>query len=174
MDSRILQSLDIKSGFVNKVPVKVMRDTGCTTVFVRADLVHDNQWTGKKRKFFMINNSYDFAPVAVVDVDCPWYKGKVEALCPSSLICDMILGQIQGCSLGAAVETRGIKVKAERLPKPLIVSQGLSKFNVSSKQFKEEQKSDTSLANAWKMAESGKVSNLGRGTCSHDVSNGLL
>ena len=91
MDNRILQSLDIKSGFVNKVPVKVMRDTGCTTVFVRADLVHDNQWTGKKRKFFMINNSHDFAPVAVVDVDCPWYKGMVEALCPSSLICDMIL-----------------------------------------------------------------------------------
>ena len=174
MDNRILQSLDIKSGFVNKVPVKVMRDTGCTTVFVRADLVHDNQWTGKKRKFFMINNSYDFAPVAVVDVDCPWYKGKVEALCPSSLICDMILGQIQGCSLGAAVETRSMKVKAERLPKPLIVSQGLSQFNVSSKQFKEEQKSDKSLANAWKMAESGKVSNLGRGTCSHVVSNGLL
>ena len=59
-------------------------DTGCATGFVRANLVHDNQWTGKKRKFFMINNSYDLAPVAVVDVDCPWYKGKVEALCPSS------------------------------------------------------------------------------------------
>ena len=39
MDNRILQSLDIKSGFVNKVPVKVMRDTGCTTVFVRADMI---------------------------------------------------------------------------------------------------------------------------------------
>ena len=26
MDNRILQSLDIQSGFVNKVPVKVMRD----------------------------------------------------------------------------------------------------------------------------------------------------
>ena len=75
MYNKILQSLAIKSGFVNKVPVKVMRDTGCTTVFVRADLVHDNQWTGKKRTFFMINNSYDFAPVAVVDVDWPRYKG---------------------------------------------------------------------------------------------------
>ena len=51
-------------------------------------------------------------------------------------MCDMILGQIQGCSLGATVETRGMKVKAERLPKPLIASHGLSQFNVSSKQFK--------------------------------------
>ena len=42
MDNIILQSLDINSGFVNKVPVKVMRDTCCTMVFVRADLVHDN------------------------------------------------------------------------------------------------------------------------------------
>ena len=42
----------------------------------------------------MINNSYDFAPVAVVKIDCPWYKGKVEVLCPLSLISDMILGQI--------------------------------------------------------------------------------
>ena len=75
----------------------------------------------------------------------------------------MILSHIKGCSLGAAVETRGLKVKAERLPKPLTVSQGLLQFNVSSKKFEEEQKSDKSLANAWKMAKSGKVSNLGRG-----------
>ena len=174
MDNKILQSLDIKSGFVNNTPVQVMRDTGCTTVFVRADLVHDKQWTGTTKKFIMINNSTDFAPVAQVYIDCPWFKGEVEALCPESLICDVILGQVDGSTVGAAVETRAMKVKEGKATKPLNVSQGLSGLNVSSKQFKEDQKADKTLTKAWQMAESGKSTNLGRGSCSYMVSKGLL
>ena len=56
----------------------------------------------------------DFAPVAQVYIDCPWYKGEVEALCPESLICYVILGQIDGSRVGAAVETRAMKVKGGR------------------------------------------------------------
>ena len=159
MDNNILQSLDIKSGFVNNTPVQVMRDTGCNTVFVRADLVHDKQWTGTTKKFIMINNSTDFAPVAHVYIDCPWFKGEVEALCPESLICDVILGQVDGSTVGAAVETRAMKVKEAKATKPLKVSQGLSGLNVSSKQFKEDQKADKTLTKAWQMAESGKSTN---------------
>ena len=139
----MLQSSDIKSGFVKNTPVQVMSDTGCTTVFVRADLVHDKRCTGTTKKFIMINNSTDFAAVAQVYIDCQWFKGEVEALCRESLMCDVILGQINGSTVGAAVETRAMKVKAT---KPLKVSQGLSGLNVSSKQ--EDQKADKTLTNA--------------------------
>ena len=83
MNPKILDSLDIKRGSVNGTSAKIIRDTGCTTVFVRGNLFKDHQWTGKRRKFYMINNSFNFAPVALVMIDCPWFSGTVEALCPS-------------------------------------------------------------------------------------------
>ena len=166
--------LEVKLGKVNGIDVNVMRDTGCTTVFVKSSLVRSSQWTGEQKKFYMINKSFDYAPVAEIELDCPWFKGTVRALCPDSLVCDVIVGQIPGCDLANAVVTRSMKENSDKPPKPLKVVKGLSQLNVSPSDFSKEQSNDDSLASAWKLAKEKKVSQLGRGTCTYEISGGLL
>ena len=43
--------LEVKLGKVNGIDVNVMRDTGCTTVFVKSSLVRSSQWTGEQKSF---------------------------------------------------------------------------------------------------------------------------
>ena len=94
MDDKIFfHNFEIKADLVNEKLVNVMNDTECATVCVRADLSSIINGLIKER-FFMINNSFDFAPIAAENIKCPWSQGKVEARYPSSLINDLIYGQI--------------------------------------------------------------------------------
>jgi hypothetical protein len=77
----------------------VFRDSGCTTVCVKADLVHPDQYTGKSEACVLIDGVVKCYPTAVVEIDSPFYKGKAKALCMEKPLHDLIIGNIEGAKL---------------------------------------------------------------------------
>ena len=106
-----------------------MRDTGCTGVVVRRDLVSDEQMLGKELDVTLINESKLKYPVARISVECPFFNGTTEALCMEDTLYDLVIGNIDGSKLpdmshfAASVVTRSQAKKDERTYKKLKISQ---------------------------------------------------
>jgi IS30 family transposase len=86
--------LPISEGMVNGVIVKMMRDTGCSSVIVRSDLVKPNQYTGHFKDCMLIDGTVRRLPVAEIDVNCQYYIGKTEALVVRTPVFDLIIGNV--------------------------------------------------------------------------------
>ena len=91
--------LTIESGFVNKHPVKVLKDSGCTGIVVRRKLVRPDQVTSDEKKCVLIDNSVRICPVPNIYIDTPFHTGDVEAICMENPICDLIIGKVTPCDL---------------------------------------------------------------------------
>jgi hypothetical protein len=76
--------------------VRVVRDTGCTGVIVREDLCPRDSFTGDSGSCTMIDGSVKVAPIVMVQLDTPFFKGRVRAIAMSSPIFDVIVGNIPG------------------------------------------------------------------------------
>ena len=61
--------------------VKVLRDTGCSGVVVKRDLVDDSQLTEETTDCGLIDGTVRKVPIAVIDMDTPFLTRHVEALC---------------------------------------------------------------------------------------------
>ena len=92
------RNLNLQYGYVGDVEVKVLRDTGCELAAVRKDLVSENQMLDKRYVMITIDGQAKIVPAARIEVDTPYYKGTVEAMVLSTLICDLVLGNIDGVS----------------------------------------------------------------------------
>ena len=136
-----------------------MRDTGCTAVFIKANFVLPEQFTGQHRKYYMINGSSDKALTAFVQLESPWFSGTVEALCPDSLVCDAIVENIRP-DIGALAQTRSMSKDSKKDVKPLNDFESQFNLNVSPLEFKSEQQRAELLRTAWDNAKSGKKSHL--------------
>ena len=44
----------------------------------------------------LIDGSVKTFPVAVIEVDSPYFKGKVEAVCMPGSLCDVVVGNVEG------------------------------------------------------------------------------
>ena len=69
--------------------VVVLRDTGCTGVVVRKRLVSEDQLIGKESTVTLIDETTQRHPLAVIDVDCPFFQGQTEALCMDDTLYDL-------------------------------------------------------------------------------------
>ena len=74
--------------------VKVLRDTGCSTVVVRRSLVPDSCLTGETVVCGLIDGTMRQNPVARITVDTPYLKGTVKATCMINPLYDLIIGNI--------------------------------------------------------------------------------
>ena len=83
-------------GTVNGKEVRVLRDTGCTGVIVKRNLVSENQFIGKECGATLINDSQHKCPVARINIDCPFFKGTMDALCIDDPAHDLVIGNIEG------------------------------------------------------------------------------
>ncbi|XP_060594061.1 uncharacterized protein LOC132748456 [Ruditapes philippinarum] len=172
-----INSCPTTRGICNGKSIVAMRDTGCTCVIVRRNLVNANQLLGKSRRCKYINGSEHRLDMALIDLDCPYYRGTVEALCVDNPTNDVIIGNIEGAvepnfgKLASAVETRSqSKVKAHRRLK--VPSQILDITNV---EFVEKQQADSSLDGCRKKAEEGTVRNCrGKGQVKFQIRNKML
>ena len=90
------KSMPVVQGVLNGKLVTVLRDTGCSSAVVRQELVKDEQLTGRIQRCILIDGTVRSAPVAEILVDSPHFKGRIEALCMSKPIYDLILGNIPG------------------------------------------------------------------------------
>ena len=86
--------LPTAEGTVNGRKVEVLRDTGCTCCTVKRSLVSDDQLIGKESYVTLIDETTQRYPLAVIDVDCPFFTGKTEALCMEDTLYDLVMGNI--------------------------------------------------------------------------------
>ncbi|XP_053407213.1 uncharacterized protein LOC128559482 [Mercenaria mercenaria] len=166
-----------KPGTCNGRDVIAMRDTGCTCVIVKRDLVEASQFLEKTRRCKYIDGSEHRLDVARIDIDCPYFKGTVEALVVDNPTNDVIIGNVEGAvepqfsSLASAVETRA-QAKVKKQVKLKVPSQIL---DVSREEFLDKQQKDSTLDLCRKKAEEGTIKQCrGKGSVRFEIRNRLL
>ena len=91
------QNLPTSTAKLNGHRVVFLRDTGCSGVVVKGDYVMSDQYTGQHRLCLMVDGTVRKVPLAVVNIDTPYFAGSVEAMVMPTPIYDLILGNIPGC-----------------------------------------------------------------------------
>ncbi|XP_062585038.1 uncharacterized protein LOC134246689 [Saccostrea cucullata] len=172
--------LDLVSGEVGGHVVSVLRDTGCSTVFVNSKLVSDEDKTGKSRVITLADGTRRSCSEAIVSVNTPYISGKVHALCLDSPFADVIIGNnvsivvpkeadplprmekvdtVEDDACGA-VQTRSELRKQERAEKPKLDDLKASNTEnegmwCNREELIEHQKTDESLKSILDMAQNG-------------------
>ena len=88
--------MPVVKGRVGEKTVDVLRDTGCSGMVVKKNLVSEDQFTGDFNVMLLIDNTARKVPIARITVDTPYLKGQVEAQCLPDGIYDLIIGDIAG------------------------------------------------------------------------------
>ena len=138
-----------------------MRDTGCTGCVIRSSLVSKDQLLGKASDVTLINETTQRYPLALIDIDCPFFSGQTEALCMDNTLYDVVIGNIDGSKLPdmshfcAAVETRAQAKQCEKKYRKLKVPDQI--INEDKEALKKAQAIDGNLANIRSRVKSGKV-----------------
>ena len=76
--------------------VDVPRDTGCSGIVVKKELVSEDQFTGNLNVMLLIDNTARKVPIAKIDVNTPYLKGQMEAQCCPDIIYDQVIGNVPG------------------------------------------------------------------------------
>ena len=87
--------MPVVKGRVGEESVDTLRDTGCSGIVAKKDLVAEDQFTGDFNVMLFIDNTTRKVPIARIYVDTPYLKGHVEAQCLSDLIYDLIIGNVR-------------------------------------------------------------------------------
>jgi len=87
-------SMPVSSGYVNGNLVSVLRDTGCSGIVIKRSMIDDVDLTGKTQSCFLADGTRIDAPVALISIDTPYFKGEFEAWCMDSPVYDLILGNV--------------------------------------------------------------------------------
>ena len=116
VNAELKDKMPVVTGRVEGKTVEVFRDTGCSGVIVRRDLVKEEEITNRTGYMLTVDRTVRRAPVGMVNIDTPYYTGRVEALCLQDPLFDLIVGNIEGArapedpdvkwDMAAAVVTR--------------------------------------------------------------------
>ena len=146
-------------GTVNGRKVDILRDIGCTTVTVRTNLISDDCLTGKEAYVTLIDGTRQKYPLAMIDIDCPFFTGKTEAVYMKDTLHDLVIGKIDGSKLpdmshfsAAAVtrsKTRQSEMSFRKIPGMII--------NENKEALKHAQANDPKLDIIRRRVESGDV-----------------
>ena len=153
--------LPTAEGTVNSRKVEVLRDTGCTCCTVKRSLVSDDQLIGKESYVTLIDEITQRYPLAVIDVDCPFFTGKTEALCMEDTLYDLVVGNIDGSKLpemshfSAVAVTRSQAKQSENAYRKLKVPDQI--INEDKEALKQAQATDSNLDSIRGRVESGSI-----------------
>ena len=173
--------LPTAEGTVNGKKVEVLRDTGCTCCTVKRSLVSDDQLIGKESYVTLIDETTQKYPLAVIDVDCPFFTGKTEALCMEDTLYDLVIGNIDGSKLpdmshfSAAAVTRSQAKQSKIACRKLKVPDQI--INEDKEALKQAQATDPHLDSIRGRVESGSITvsrGLNRGETKFVRKKGLL
>ena len=92
----VRSKMPVVKGRVGEKCVDVLRDTGCSRVVVKRDLVAEDQFTGDFNVMLLIDNTAGKVPIANSDINTPYLKGQVEAQCLPDPIYDLVIGNVPG------------------------------------------------------------------------------
>ena len=90
----VRSKMPVVKGRVGEKTVNVLRDTGCSGVVVKKDLVGEDHFTGDFNVMLLIDNTARKVPIARIYVDTPYLKGHVQAQCLLDPIYDLIIGNV--------------------------------------------------------------------------------
>ena len=93
-------NMPVCEGRVNGKEVTVLRDSGCSTIVVKRDLVEDTQLTGEETRCVLIDGTIRKTPLARIQIDTPYYTGEVEAVCMKNPLYELIIGNMAGIKEG--------------------------------------------------------------------------
>ena len=182
--SGVRSKMPVVKGRVGEKSVDVLRDTGCSVIVVKKDLVSEDQFTGDFNVMLLIDNTARKVPIAKIDVDTPYLKGQVKAQCLPDAVYDLIGGNVPGARAAddpdpswqdhvqeaCAVTTRSQAKKAgERIP--LKVPGTIESPVVDREKLKQMQHDDESLQKYW---ERNDVVVRGQAEISFEVKGGVL
>ena len=63
---------------------------------VKRSWVSGDQLIGKESYVTLIDETTQRYPLAIINVDCPFFTGKTEALCIVDTLYDLVIGNIDG------------------------------------------------------------------------------
>ena len=92
----VRSQMPVVKGRVGERSVDVLRDTGCSGIVVKRDLVSEDQFTGDFNVMLLIDNTARKVPIAKIDIDTSYLKGQVEAQCLPDAVYDLIVGNVPG------------------------------------------------------------------------------
>ena len=92
----VRSKMPVVKGRVGENSVDVLRDTGCSGIVVKKDLVSEDQFTGDFNVMLLIHNTARKVALIKIDVDTPNLKGQVEAQCLLDPIYDLVIGNVTG------------------------------------------------------------------------------
>ena len=182
--SGVRSKMPVVKGRVGEKSVDVLRDTGCSGIVVKKDLVSEDQYTGDFNVMLLIDNTARKVPIAKIEVDTPYLKGQVEAQCLPDAVYDLIVGNVPGARAAddpdpswqdhveeaCAVTTRSQAKKAgEHIP--LKVPAAQESPVVDREKLKQMQRDDESLQKYW---EQNDVVVRGQAEKSFEVKGGVL
>ncbi|XP_075748462.1 uncharacterized protein LOC142814197 isoform X1 [Rhipicephalus microplus] len=96
--------------------ITVLRDTGSSTVIVRKNLVRERELTGRTKPVCLIDRTVRMLPEAEIEVETPYFSGKVTALCMTTPLYDLVIGNIDGARGPSDPECLGEDPKIEPSP----------------------------------------------------------
>ena len=150
--------MPVVKGRVGEKTVDVLRDTGCSGIVVKKNLVSEDQLTGDFNVMLLIDNTARKVPIARITVDTPYLKGQVEAQCLPDAIYDLIIGNVPGArpadepdptwQEACAVTTRS-QAKKDGVVSPLKVPSYQESPIVDKQNLKQMQSEDESLQKYW-------------------------
>ena len=88
--------MPVVKGRVGEKSVDVLRDTGCSGIVVKKNLVSEDQFTGDFNVMLLIDNTARKVSIAKIDVNTPYLKGQEERQCLPDTICDLVIGNVPG------------------------------------------------------------------------------
>ena len=160
--------MPVVKGRVGVKTVDVFRDTGCSGIVVKKNLLSEDQFTARK------------VPIERITVDTPYLKWQVEAQCLPDVIYDLIIGNVPGArpadepdpiwQEACAVTTRS-QAKKDGEVTPLKVPSYQESPIVDKQKLKQMQSEDESLQKYW---DRGDVLVKGQAVISFEVKSGIL
>ena len=168
-------------GTVNGKEIRVLRDTGCTGVIVKRNLVSENQFIGKECGVTLINDSQQKCPVARINIDCPFFRGTTDALCIDDPAHDLVIGNIEGSKFPDMTHFSSGVVKNKQSRNDRRKDRKVKVADKFIRQHRQElcmrQASDAKLADIRRRVESGSVTKSRRfssGETKYIRRNGLI
>ena len=163
----VIRKMPVTTGLIDNKSISVLRDTGCSGAVIKQDLVKSHQMTGKENTCVLIDGTVKTLPVAIIDVNTPFYTGKVHALCMKTPLYDLILGNLPGVREPdnpdphwkpppvptCAVQTRAQAKQDSRPFRPLKTPHPMQDI-VTPTELKEAQQKDDTLRKLREHAES--------------------
>ena len=165
-------------GTVNGQEVRVLRDTGCTGVIVKRNLVSEDQFIGKECGVTLINDSQQKCPVARINIDCPFFRGTTDALCIDDPAHDLVIGNIEGSKFPDMTHFSSGVVKNKQSRNDRRKDRKVKVADKFIRQNRQElcmkQASDAKLVDIRRRVESGSVTKGRSGETKFIRRNGLI